>query len=572
MARNNKFIFEGELSKLHKAGENPQINDTLIKEHLKRTGGKVITRFPPEPNGFLHIGHAKAININFGYAQAYGGITNLRYDDTNPEAEEERYFTAIKETVEWLGYKPDAITYSSQYFQQLFDLACDLIKRDRAYVCYCTGEEIFEQRGGEAKGPRSECKHRNRPVQESLDDFIKMKEGKFKEGEVTLRMKMDMQHPSPQFWDLVAYRVMFSSHVRTGDEWCIYPTYDYTHCLCDSFEDITHSLCTTEFFSSRASYYWLVDALEIYKPVQWEYGRLNLTNTVLSKRKLHTLVEEKYVSGWDDPRLYTLSALRRRGFTPEAINAFVRELGVTTSNTTIDVERLETYVRDHLNEVAPRYMLLLDPIKVVITNLPETHLEMVTMANKPRDPSMGSHDIPFTRTIYIDASDFRPENDDPNFYRLSVGKSVGLLHVPHPITANSVSKDPKTGETVIMAHYENGPNAPKPKTYIQWVAHAPSHGSPMPIEVRLYSNLFIHANPMSKEEVPGGWLSDINPDSLRVVKGFGEIGLKSLKAEDKFQAVRVGYFCVDSDSNTMDNQLVLNRTVTLKEDSKKKTK
>ncbi|RKO85823.1 tRNA synthetases class I, catalytic domain-containing protein, partial [Blyttiomyces helicus] len=548
LARSTKFIFEGELSRLHKPGENPQINPELMKEHLKRTGGKVVTRFPPEPNGFLHIGHAKAININFGYAAAYGGITNLRYDDTNPEAEEEQYFTSILDTVKWLGYEPSAITYSSDHFQRLYDLAVDLIRRDKAYVCHCTGEQIHADRGGEAKGPRRACVHRNRPIEESLTEFVKMKEGRYKEGEAILRMKMDLDNPNPQFWDLVAYRVLFTPHHRTADQWCIYPTYDYTHCLCDSFEDITHSMCTVEFQLSRESYYWLVDALELYKPVQWEYGRLSIANTVLSKRKLNKLVTDGHVSGWDDPRLYTLSGIRRRGFTPEAINAFVRDIGVTTSNTVMRVERLEKYIRDHLNDVAPRLMMLLEPIKVTLTNLDESYLEEFVVANKPRDDSMGTHKVPFTRTLYIDSSDFR-EQDEPNFYRLALGKTVGLLNVPHPITATSIVRDPATGNiTEILAKYENLPDSPtRAKTYIQWVGDSPRHRSPVRVEARLYGNLFIHENPSDN---PGGWLADLNPESLVVVKGaMAEVGIRERAVEDKFQAVRVGYFCVDRDSD-----------------------
>ncbi|KAJ3077653.1 hypothetical protein HK102_005063 [Quaeritorhiza haematococci] len=567
-----RYIFEGELSKLHKPGGNKQINDRLMKEHLKRTGGKVVTRFPPEPNGFLHIGHAKAININFGYAKAHNGICYLRYDDTNPEAEEDVYFKSIFETVRWLGFEPYKITYSSDHFQRLYDLAVDLIKRDKAYVCHCTAEEMFEMRGGESKGARTDCKHRNRPISESLREFRKMKEGRYAEGEATLRMKMDMQHPSPQFWDLVAYRIMYTPHVRTGDAWCIYPTYDYTHCLCDSFEDITHSLCTTEFILNRESYYWLVDALEIYKPVQWEYGRLKLTNTVLSKRKLMKLVNEKVVAGWDDPRLFTLDAIRRRGFTAEAICAFVRDLGVTTNNSTIPVERLENYVRDHLNDVAPRLMSVLEPLKLTLVNLPEGHVEEISVPNKPRDDAMGSHIVPFTRTVYIDRSDFREKDDDPNFRRLAPGKTVGLLNVPFPVTATEVIRDPSTGTVVeVKCRYENDPKTKiKPKTYIQWVADSPSYGSPVRVEVRLYSNLFMHPDPDNKDQVPGGWMSDINPDSLTIVKdAFVEIGVKGAKIEDKFQFQRLGYFCVDRDSEPKKGRYVFNRTVTLKEDSKK---
>lgn len=569
MAKSEKFIFEGELSKLHKAGGNPQIKPELIEQHLKRTGGKVITRFPPEPNGFLHIGHAKAININFGYAKAFDGLTYLRYDDTNPEAEEEQYFTSILDTVKWLGYTPTKITYSSDYFQQLYELAVELIKKDKAYVCHCTGEEIHAMRGGHEKGPRSGCKHRNRPVQESLDEFQKMKDGKYKEKEAMVRMKMNMHNPNPQFWDLVAYRILFTPHFRSGKDWCIYPTYDYTHCLVDSFEDITHSLCTTEFRLSRESYYWLVDALEVYKPVQWEYGRLNIDGTVLSKRKLMKLVDEKLVDGWDDPRLFTLVALRRRGFTPEAINAFVRDLGVTTSNTVISLERLENTVRDHLNDITPRLMAVLSPLKITLTNVPDDYLEEITVQNKPRDPSKGTRVLPFTKTVYIDTSDFR-DQPDPNFYRLTLGTTVGLLHVPFPIRATEIIT--KNGVTEVKAIYEkpelnNGAKPSKPKAYIQWVGESVKHHSPVQVEARLYSNLFHHANPFDKDLVPNGWISDVNSDSKTSMQALVDIGILSAQVEDKFQFLRVGYFCVDKD--TCPGKIVVNRTVTLKENSKK---
>ncbi|KAI8802394.1 tRNA synthetases class I, catalytic domain-containing protein [Cladochytrium replicatum] len=562
------FVFEGELAKLHKPGGNKQTKEELMVEHLKRTSGKVVTRFPPEPNGFLHIGHAKAINVNFGYAKAHGGITYLRYDDTNPEAEEKKYFDSILEMVRWLGFEPYAVTYSSDHFQRLFDLAVDLIKRDKAYVCHCTPEQIYEDRGGKEKGPRKECAHRNRPVSESLEEFRKMKEGQYGEGEAILRMKMNMQDGNPQFWDLVAYRVMYTPHYRTGDEWCIYPTYDYTHCLCDSFEDITHSLCTTEFQQSRASYYWLVDALEIYKPVQWEYGRLNVTHSIMSKRRLAMLVKDGHVKGWDDPRMFTLVGVRRRGFTPEAINAFVRDLGVTKADSVIPVERLENYVRDHLNEVAPRLMVVLDPLKVTLTNMGENEVQELTVSNKPRDEAMGSHTVPFTRTVYIDASDFKEVDDDPNFYRLAVGKTVGLLNVPHPIRATGVVKDASGKVVEVVASVDK--DAKKPKTYIHWVAESKKHNSPVKVEVRKYSNLFYHEDPYDEKVVPRGWITDVNPNSLEVVTAFAEVGVKPAKVEDKFQFVRVGYFCVDPDSDVAAGKYVFNSTVGLKEDTSKK--
>lgn len=574
LAKSNQFVFEGELSKLHKPGENPQINAELMKQHLLRTGGKVVTRFPPEPNGFLHIGHAKAININFGFAKAHNGITYLRYDDTNPAAEEEVYFTTILDTVKWLGYEPHKITYSSDHFQRLYDLAHILISKDKAYICECTPEQIYENRGGDAKGPRKACKCRSRPIEESTKMFTAMKEGKYKEGEIILRMKQDLDNPSPQFWDLIAYRVKHAPHHRTGADWVIYPTYDYTHCLCDSFEDITHSLCTTEFTLSRESYYWLVDALELYKPVQWEYGRLNIGYTVLSKRKLNKLVTDKYVDGWDDPRLFTLSGIRRRGYTPESINAFVRDLGVTTAVTTINPNRLENYIRSHLNETAPRYMVIVDPIKVTIKNLPADHFEEFEVPFKPKDERLGSRKIPFTNEVYIDKSDFKIE-DDPNFFRLTLGKTVGLLNVPFPIKAIDVKKD-SSGEIIeIIAEYvkeENGKPAKKPKAYIQWVSTTTKNGyKPTNLEIRLYSTLFLHENPQDERQVPEGWLTDLNPNSIEIkTNSIGESAMKLLKVEDKIQALRTCYLCVDKDTvNHKDGTIVLNRTATLKEDSKK---
>ncbi|CAG8524183.1 10996_t:CDS:2 [Paraglomus occultum] len=576
------MFLEGELAKLHKPGGNKQIKPEIMEEHLKATGGKVITRFPPEPNGYLHIGHAKAINVNFGYALANNGVCYLRYDDTNPEAEEERYFISIKETVEWLGFKPWKITYASDNFDKLYELAVELIKRDKAYVCFCTPEEMHEMRGGDNGGARRECSHRNRPIEESVADFVKMKEGRFKEGEATLRMKMDMQSGNPQFWDLVAYRVMYKPHHRTGDKWCVYPTYDFTHCLCDSFENITHSLCTLEFRMSRDSYYWLCDALEVYKPVQFEYNRLNINNTITSKRKIAKLVNEGYVFGWDDPRLYTLLALRRRGVPPEAINGFVQDLGVTTtSNTTIQVSRFEKYVRDYLDEHAPRLMAVINPLKVIIENLPDDHLEELTVPFKPRDPSMGEHSIPFTKVLYIDQSDFR-EQDSPDYFRLAPGKTVGLLYVPHPITCIDVKKDVDGNIVHLVCRYDNGPDRTKPKTYIQWVSESSKHKSPIKLaEVRVYSHLFKSENPVSN---PDGFLADINETSLDIAKNsLIEIGMRdvidsALKSKPclenvRFQALRVGYFCLDKDTILKEaegeERLILNQIVTLKEDPKK---
>ncbi|KAJ2388248.1 Glutaminyl-tRNA synthetase, partial [Coemansia sp. RSA 2611] len=453
---------EGEISRLHKAGENPQIKPELMAEHLRATGGQVITRFPPEPNGFLHIGHAKAINVNFGYAKTHGGVCNLRYDDTNPEAEEQEYVDSILEIVRWLGFEPAQVLYSSDYFQQLYELAVRLIERGLAYVCHCTGEQIKEQRGGEDKrGPRFACAHRERPIAESLAEFQKMKEGRYAANEATLRMKMDLEDNNTQMWDLVAYRIMFKHHHRTGDTWCIYPTYDFTHCLCDSFENITHSLCTKEFFLSRQSYYWLCDAVEVYKPVQWEYSRLNVTNTLLSKRKIQALKTAGHITSLDDPRLYTLPALRRRGVPPQAINAFVRELGVTTSDTVIEVGRLENHIRGALNECAPRIMAAIHPLRVVLENLPESHFEELDVPYNPRDDSFGSRRVPFTRTLYIDRSDFR-DVDSPDYFRLAPNKTVGLNSLAHPITCTGVRHAADGSISEVLCRYENEGSAPKP--------------------------------------------------------------------------------------------------------------
>jgi glutaminyl-tRNA synthetase len=587
----SKVFFEGELGKLHKPGENPQINPELMAEHLKATGKKVVTRFPPEPNGYLHIGHAKAINVNFGYAKAHNGVTYLRYDDTNPEAEEEKYFTSILETVRWLGFEPFKITYSSDYFQQLFDLAIKLIKKGLAYTCQCTGEEINACRGGKDHGERRACVHRDRPIEETLDQFMKMKEGRYKEGEITLRMKMDLTNGNPQFWDLIAYRVLYTPHFRTHDQWCIYPTYDYTHCLVDSFENITHSLCTTEFRQSRESYYWLVDAVEVYKPVQWEYGRLNVTGTIMSKRKILKMVTNNYVSDWDDPRLYTLVGIRRRGVPPEAINNFVLELGVTTSQSTIEVSRFDTKTREYLDKTTPRLMAILDPIRVVLTNLPDDFVEEVVVPNKPRDPAMGEHKVPFAKVLYIDRSDFR-EQDSKGYFRLAPGKSVGLLYAKHPIHCTNYKKDADGKVIEIECTYENEGEFKKPKTYIHWVAESPKHNSPVKLdELRIYERLFKHDNP---ETVEGGYLEDINSHSLEIVKGaIAEVGMydhvadwvKKTGGKDKesmrWQFTRTGYFCLDKDTE-LDAELiksgkvkeglkkiVVNRTVSLKEDADK---
>ncbi|KAI4859666.1 glutaminyl-tRNA synthetase [Hypoxylon rubiginosum] len=548
----------------------------------------VFTRFPPEPNGFLHIGHAKAIAVNFGFARYHGGQCYLRYDDTNPEAEEQVYFDAILEMVEWLGFKPYKITYSSDNFQKLYDLAEKLIGLEKAYVCQCSDTEIKLQRGGEkgTAGPRYRCRHAEKTVEENLTEFRGMRDGKYKPQEAFLRMKQELiitcsiTDGNPQMWDLAAYRVLDKPHYRTGDTWKIYPTYDFTHCLCDSFEGITHSLCTTEFVQSRVSYEWLNKTLEVYEPMQREYGRLSITGTLLSKRKIAKLVTEKIVRGWNDPRLYTLIGIKRRGVPPGAILEFVNELGVTTANSVIEIKRFDQAIRKYLERTVPRLMLILDPIPVVIDDADELDGKTLTIPFSPKDPKMGSHDITFTKTVYIDRSDFR-EEADPSFFRLAPGKTVGLLQVPHPIKAVSFTKDDATGKvTEIRAVFDK--ETKKPKAYIQWVP-TEAVGS-RKTEVRIYNSLFKSDNP---GDAPGGFLNDVNPDSeviypdAMVESGFDEVKRRAPWPEAageselgkggpesvRFQAMRIAYFAMDSDST--DDRIVLNRIVALKEDSGK---
>ncbi|CAG7848705.1 Probable glutamine--tRNA ligase; AltName: Full=Glutaminyl-tRNA synthetase; Short=GlnRS [Serendipita indica DSM 11827] len=535
---NDRSVFEeGFLGKLHRVGENPQKHEERRKEHLEWTKGKVFTRFPPEPNGFLHIGHSKAIFVNFGYAAHNGGHCYLRYDDTNPEAEEARYFESILEVVRWLGYEPFKITYSSDHFQKLYELAVELTKRGLAYVCHCTGEEINAARGGAERGPRYACKHRDRPIEESLEEFEKMKRGEYKPGEAILRMKQDLEDGNPQMWDLVAYRVLNTPHHRTGDKWVIYPTYDFTHCLCDSFENITHSLCTTEFIQSRVSYEWLCNALDIYCPRQSEYGRLNIQGTVMSKRKLKKLVDQKHVMDWDDPRLYTLIALRRRGVPPGAIKSFVGSLGVSTSASNIQVSRFEQAVREHLELNVPRLLMVIKPLKVTIENLAEDFVKMIEKPLHPKVPELGTSTIPYTRTIYIDEDDFRLE-DSKDYFRLAPGKSVGLFQAPYPITYVSHKTDESGKVVEVICREENTGPPKKPKAFIQWVAEHPASGSPIRIdELRVFHRLFKSDDPAAEPD----FLKDVAPDTLEVVKGaIVEIGFLPLAKKAFSQALKEG--------------------------------
>ncbi|KAG7111212.1 Glutamine--tRNA ligase protein virJ like [Verticillium longisporum] len=550
----------------------------LEEVYKERPVKPVVTRFPPEPNGFLHIGHAKAIAVNFGFAKYHGGQCLLRYDDTNPEKEEEKYFTAIKDMVTWLGFTPAKITHSSDYFQQLYDLAEKMINLEKAYVCFCPDTEIKLQRGGEkGSSPRYRCKHAEQTVEDNLTKFRGMRDGQYQPKEAFLRMKQDITNNNPQMWDLAAYRIpKEQEHFRTGNRWKIYPTYDFTHCLVDSMENISHSLCTREFLLSRQSYEWLNAALVEHQPMQREYGRLNIAGTVLSKRKIQKLVEEKFVRNWDDPRLFTLVAVKRRGVPPAAILQFVNELGVTTAETLIQIKRFEQSIRKYLEATVPRLMMVLDPIPVVIEDATES-IEL-DLPFSPKDPKMGSHTVKFTSTIYIDRSDFR-EVDSKDYFRLAPGKTVGLMNAPHPIKATSFTKDEATGKvTEVRAVFDK--EAKKPKAYITWVG---SEGSRR-VEARVHNSLFKSDKP---EDAEGGFLNDINPDSeviypeAMIESGFDEVRRRAPWPEAageselgkggpesvRFQAMRIAYFAMDSDST--DDKIVLNRIVSLKEDAGK---
>ncbi|KAF2430198.1 glutaminyl-tRNA synthetase [Tothia fuscella] len=565
----------------------------------------VRTRFPPEPNGYLHIGHAKAITVNFGFAKNYDGICYLRFDDTNPEKEEEIYFRKIKEMIAWLGFKPHEVTHSSDHFQRLYDLAEELIQRDKAYVCTCSKEEVNLQRGGpDNRGKRFACSHRSRPTSESLTEFRRMRDGEYAPGSVTLRMKQSLTDPTegnPQMWDLAAYRVTANNHhPQTGDKWKIYPTYDFTHCLCDAFESISHSLCTTEFYQSRVSYNWLLEVLDMKKPkseemgpMQREYGRLNVEGTILSKRRITMLVNGSTfeiknpdgttltktippaVRGWDDPRLYTLIAIRRRGVPAPAILNFVSELGVTTANTNIQTYKFESSIRKYLERTVPRLMLVLDPIKVVLENLAEDFRQDITIPFDPKTPSGASRIVPLTREICIDRSDFR-EEDSVDFFRAAPGKVVGLSNVPFPIKIVSFEKDGQGRVNIIKA--EKVESAEKPKAYIHWV---PAQTS-LPVTARQYNTLFLVEEPNSLDWKSGGYADALNPKSEVIFEkaliepGFKELGKEkegvvpeSGASDDlvRFQAVRTGYFSVDTESTA--EGLVLNQIVSLKEDSGK---
>lgn len=547
----------------HKPGENYKTDGyvttpnthNLLAKHLKETNGQVRTRFPPEPNGILHIGHAKAININFGFAKAHNGICFLRLDDTNPEAEKDEFVKSIEEMVKWLGYQPYKITYSSDYFSQLHDYAIDLIRRGLAYVCH---QKPHELRG--FNPPPSP--YRDRPIEESMILFNDMRMGKFDEGAASLRMKFTMEEGKQ---DPVAYRIKFVPHHRTGDTWCIYPTYDFAHCLCDSIENITHSLCTKEFQNRRSSYYWLCNALDIYCPVQWEYSRLNINYTVVSKRKLKQLIDAKVVSGWDDPRLYTLEALRRRGCPPEAIKEFCARLGVTGANSSVQPHMIEAEVRDYLNLHAPRTMAILEPLKLIIDNFDEIYPGQkfceVEVPDFPADPeNCPKHKIIIEPVIYLEKSDFQNTCEtDKNFRRLTVAQPVGLRYVHLLVSVKSVKVNEQNEVSEVVVTAIKADQGPKPKAFIHWVSR------PAKCEVRSYETLFDMPNP---EDHPEGLLASCRKDSLKIFKNaLVDNYLLGTSYYSRFQFERIGYFSVDPDSTN--SRLVFNKTVNLREDKGK---
>lgn len=555
-----------EMTKNRRFTPPPNFIKDIIDEDLKtgKFGNRVHTRFPPEPNGYLHIGHAKSICLNFGLAEEYGGKCNLRFDDTNPETESEEYVKAIQEDVRWLGFDwEDRMYFASDYFERLYEYAVELIKKGKAYVDSLSPEEIREYRGTLTE-PGKESPYRNRSVEENLELFERMKRGEFPEGSHVLRAKIDMAHPNLNMRDPVMYRIKYTPHYRRGTDWCIYPTYDFTHCLSDSIEGITHSICTLEFEDHRPLYDWFLDELGVYHPRQIEFARLNLTYTVLSKRYLSILVKEGYVSGWDDPRMPTIRGLRRRGYTPEAIRDFCERIGVAKRNSLVDIALLEHCVREDLNKRAPRAMVVINPLKLTIINYPEDKEEYLEAVNNPEDPAMGTRMVPFSRELYIEKDDFM-ENPPKKYYRLAPGAEVRLRY-GYYVRCVDVKKDPATGEVVeVLCTYDPetrggwSPDGRKVKGTIHWVSvrHA------VPVEVRLYEHLFTKADMVNLEE-DDDFRKYINPDSLKVLYPcYAEPGLRGAPPESRYQFERVGYFCVDPDSR--EERMVFNRIVTLKD-------
>ena len=534
-----------------------------VKEDLatNKFGGRIHTRFPPEPNGYLHIGHAKALSINFGVAADFGGRCNLRFDDTNPAKEEGEYVEAIVEDVRWLGHDfGDRIYYASDYFEQMYEYAEQLIKKGKAYVDDLSAEETREYRGTLTE-PGKDSPYRDRPVEENLDLFRRMRAGEFPDGSRTLRAKIDVASPNMNMRDPVMYRILHTSHHRTGDAWCIYPMYDWAHGLEDSIEGITHSLCSLEYEDHRPLYDWFLDQLEIYHPRQIEFARLNLNYTVMSKRKLLRLVREGHVAGWDDPRMPTLSGMRRRGYTPEAIHIFCERIGVAKADSVVDVALLEHCVREDLNKRAPRVMGVLRPLRVVIENYPEDLVEEMDAVNNPEDASMGTRKVPFSRVLYVERDDFR-EEPPPKFYRLAPGREVRLRYA-YFIKCVGVVKDERGEVVELRCTYDpatrggDAPDGRKVKSTLHWVSAAHAFEA----EVRLYERLFTKPNP----EEDADFTANLTPNSLEVLTSCRvEPGLASARPGERFQFERVGYFCVDPDSTA--GKPIFNRTASLRDE------
>ena len=539
------------------------IRDIFQKDlETNKYNGRVQTRFPPEPNGYLHIGHAKAICLDFGLADEFKGHTNLRFDDTNPEKEDVEYVESIMEDVKWLGFRWDGLFYASDYFDQLYAWAVQLIKAGKAYVDDLSAEEIREYRGTLTK-PGKDSPYRNRSVEESLSLFGRMKAGEFGDGSRVLRAKIDMSSPNFNMRDPVMYRILHAEHHRTGNKWCIYPMYDFAHGQSDSLEQVTHSMCSLEFADHQPLYNWFIKELGIFPSQQIEFDRLSLTYTIMSKRKLRQLVEQHFVSGWDDPRMPTLRGLRRRGYTPEAIRNFVSAAGVSRTNGIVDLAMLEHFVREDLNKTVPRVMAVLRPLKVVVDNYPESHVEEMDAVNNPEDAAAGTRKVPFSRELYIEQDDFR-EDPPKGYFRLSPGREVRLRY-GYFITAKSVVKNDKGEVIEVHCTYDpatrggNAPDGRKVKSTIHWVSAAHS----IDAEVRLYESLFTKENP---DEVEDGqeFTANLNPNSLEVVSQAKlEPSLANAATGNRYQFERLGYFCLDPDSKP--GKLIFNRTVALKD-------
>ena len=540
------------------------IRDIVIEDlKTKKYGDAVIqTRFPPEPNGYLHIGHAKSICLNFGLADEFGGKTNLRFDDTNPEKEEQEYVDSILNDVRWLGFEWDGLYYASDYFDQLYEWAIKLINEGKAYVDDLSAEEIRKHRGTLTE-PGKESPHRNRGTKENLDLFERMRKGEFPDGSLVLRAKIDMASPNLNMRDPIMYRILRAEHHRTGDKWCIYPMYDYAHGQSDSIEHVTHSICTLEFEDHRPLYNWFIQQLGIFPSQQMEFDRLSLTYTLLSKRKLLTLVQEKRVTGWDDPRMPTLSGIRRRGYTPEAIRNFCAAIGVSKTNGTLELAMLEHFVREDLNKRAPRVMAVLRPLKVVIDNYPEGQVDEVDAVNNPEDESAGKRKVPFSKVLYIEQDDFR-EDPPKKYYRLSPGREVRLRY-GYFITAKTVVKNDKGEVVEVHCTYDpatrggNAPDGRKVKSTIHWVSAAHA----LDAEVRIYDKLFTKEDPNQVEEGQE-FTANLDPNSLEVIAHAKlEPSLANAPIAARYQFERLGYFCVDPDSKP--ERPVFNRTVALKD-------